>query len=1174
MERDVAIWRQHLAVIEPDSKVVDRCIEYMQALLTTANNLVDDTMWQALCQLPECTEEQLSHYLDKTAFVRQRSHSIDSIEVKDYLDKPKVKQIVEQYVLFQGYENVEIATLIPTYLALAEEVLRLKTATEASYNAASLEDRACYATTLRFLQQQYMSLIAYKENLLENVLLRLESLAKLGAVAKPLAAYATFYGVKLPIVSHGYLPLDNWQVSHFLDFYRLLSTHATGEQARRLAAIDWQLGHLYYRDDGVLVLCPHLYQSSDLYLQRPWFSSVFTGKRVLYDLFTNPYNLLQLHKAIDVVEQQTAQPDDIMTLMQQSYTALEHVVIEKKRVETAINGLWWIFSAHPIQVAHRWINHLTTKRIQILQSLSVAYAKILDNPMLCSQLLQSDLGIKLASLAADCEVEKVSMIRYMPDTMAQSLTNHIGRSFCLLLLDKSSNAHESVDYLDHIFSASHAPNIIAIIGREAYAKYRYAYTVIKQLSVSNYADMVEVIDYLTDSFDVSAILASFDTRFSEVGSASFVLHQAALNYLYSIQRKRSSWVFQSIKSLVPPLIGEKLRMPAIQPYIADRMPTTSTLDTIFGDEGQMGLSAIPNVDTLRYENFICPKSSKYLQDVITQYVGKSPKYSKELSTVILSYGSLDAGIDYIFTFVLQKMDAGKSITSALQDFPIVRLATHYRAILDEVYTMLDQYIVSELERAVVENDETICGHIRQWMHEMPCTQSGDPLVSGWQSILPDILGSTWSTLRADIMWEFGHKVDKAQYNLRWLPVILYSNTDHPIDEMVKFYSDKQSRYRYWWSCFGGDSVASSSLSSYSNHVLQQSMVSRASADMMHLLFSDPTLVTYYKLSECEAAYQEVKPRWQQQQDLVDDIQTVYQAIDTDKARTALARVVSHIACEPEASESIAAYKHLGPVLWQHIATQVKQAMVQGEIIPLALYADLLEQLAGLPIQAGSISKQYAFLSWLSSVSAYISTASIKVAYGVEHNQPISSWLNSLTLYLLVIDVYPDNLRQHMIKRLDLYTGMVHTEGLLSFWEQQMLECSVSDDPFYLGDRLTHTMEQHLGSMEQDKPCQGIYAHLLSECEHLTHQYGHHSLSFTDRRFLETSINTLAVITPQMQDPQKADCLALQQRMTKLLQRPYIAIENKSSVAIHASLFFHPTTTKELSRCQHVNHPQH
>ena len=174
----------------------------------------------------------------------------------------------------------------------------------------------------------------------------------------------------------------------------------------------------------------------------------------------------------------------------------------------------------------------------------------------------------------------------------------------------------------------------------------------------------------------------------------------------------------------------------------------------------------------------------------------------------------------------------------------------------------------------------------------------------------------------------------------------------------------------------------------------------------------------------------------------------------------------------------------------------------------------------------------------------------------------------------MIDVYPATLRQHMVQRLDHYTGMIHVEGLLSFWGQQMQENFVSDDPFCLGERLIHAMEQHLGTVEEDKPCQSIYEQLLSECDQLSNQYQHHSFSFEDRRFLETSIATLMVIAPQMQEPQRGDCMALQQRMTRLLERPYIPLEDKPSVAIHASLFFHPTTTKELSLCQKINQPQH
>jgi hypothetical protein len=152
--------------------------------------------------------------------------------------------------------------------------------------------------------------------------------------------------------------------------------------------------------------------------------------------------------------------------------------------------------------------------------------------------------------------------------------------------------------------------------------------------------------------------------------------------------------------------------------------------------------------------------------------------------------------------------------------------------------------------------------------------------------------------------------------------------------------------------------------------------------------------------------------------------------------------------------------------------------------------------------------------------------------------------------------------------------MIHMEGLLSFWEQQMQETRLSDDPFCLGEQLIHTIEQHLGVSAEDKSCQSIYEQLLSACDQLSNQYQHHHFSYEDRRFLETSMATLAVIAPQMQAPQKADCMALHQRMNRLLQRPYIPQEDKSSVAIHAALFFHPTTSKELSLCQKINQPQH
>jgi hypothetical protein len=1000
MEMAATIWRQQLAVIEPDSAVVEQCIQQMQILSAQRDHVTDDTMWQAICQSQERTAKQLSAYVDKLDYVQQREQAVSNLEIKTDMATPKAKQVVESYSLFHGAENVEIAAIIPTYLALAESVLRLKTDAEAAYQSATLEDRSRYYATFRFLQQQYLSLIAYKERLLENALLRLESLAQLGQVAQPLAAYATFHGIKLPIVSPAYLPLDHWHVSHFLTFYRLLSTHATGERARRLAAIDWQLGHLYYRDDGVLVLCPHLYKSSDLYLHKPWFTSVFTGKQVLYDLFTNPYDLLQLHKAIDGVEKQadnTLQTENIIDFIQQSYAALEQVEIEKKRVESAISGLWWIFSAHPLHVANTWLQHLASKKVLLLQRVAAQYAKLLDTPTLCCQLAQKDWGVKLAHLAADCESENVSMLAYMPDQMATTLRSRIARALALLLLDKHTHSAVSQHYLEQIFSERHGHNVRAIIGSEAYRIYAHVYEVIKKLSVSNYIDLVAAIDDLTKAVDMSAIFASIDPRFSTVGSASLILHQAAVNHLYAVQRKRSASIFQMVKSSLPPAIAEKLRMPAIQPYNNERMPTIAALHDALMAEPSDALQTIPDSDALRYEWFICPKSSKQLQDAIMRYVSKRPAYSKALATVVLSYGSLDTCIDYVGAFVLEKMESGMSILEALQGFPIPILDGQYASVLDEVYTMLDEHIVAQLEQAITHHDETICALIRQWMHNRPCGQHGEPVVSGWKTILPDLVGDTWSPLRAELMWQFGSQVDQGQYSLRWLSVILYSNADYPIDDMVQFYREKQRRYPHWWSCFGGDTVASYSLSCYCHHVLPQSMVGRASVEMMSILFSDPQCVSYYQLSECEETYRAMLPRWQQQQYLVDDIQMMYQTTDGACARAALERVVSQLERQPQAVESIAGYKQLAALLWQHIATQVQHALVQGEMMPLALYKDLLQRLVALPMEVGLVSQQYAFLSWLSSVSAYISTASIKVAYGVEHNQPISSWLNSLTL---------------------------------------------------------------------------------------------------------------------------------------------------------------------------------
>ncbi|MBT4803647.1 MAG: hypothetical protein HON78_01435 [Legionellales bacterium] len=1132
MDIDYLKWNNLLSLIERDHTILRGFIDNLKIFISL-EGLDDRSLSKSWKDIRHSSNEKdmfFTRYIEKLTYINRKRENLLGIKNKyrDIVVKDEIylHGLLDSYIKFEAMENDGMDNVVSLYLNMAKYIIKLKVKAKSLYRSDSSNEN--YRELLKLIQEFYNYMALYKSEITENILYRFESLSEHGFVNQPLLSIVNQFSP-----SSEKITLDDfsggWTKDRFNLYFNFITNGISADHKSRMANINWGFGIILRRDDGVLAAFPSIFKSNELLLIKPWFGFIFRGRMLLYTLFSDSYLQLSIYhkhkRASDFINQMldmeaAKNNEGIADGLNSILIAIDSLESEFARVDSEYRSLWWIFSAHAIDICKRWLLHVNSQKTILLNSSIKLATKILSEKDIMLDLMSSKKGhdnfIKVVKVLNDSK---------LPDCydnfsgVNNVIAINILRNIFECLLYSSINKNKSKIYLDFIFKSDFKNILISILGSEDYYYLSKLNNILQDTSNFPTKDIYTLLLKLYTKFNFENVICDIDPAFVENNSALSTLLQCVINKEYvkdgSLTDSRFNEALQSMS------LGLKggLRFPGITNCPKVKAPNVCAVIDSLLQKNEVGLTTILSSlafrDNFNFELFLYPKGHQKLTNAINVYRKSQNNICPYLQQLILDYGDNGAKISYGFDIAIKDLDMGKSLVMVLEESYVKILREINIELSSELTSLIQQHAFAVLENAVADDDLCRVNSLLEGSNMRESVFYSGTILHDLDLYLKEISDNNWSRSLIKVMSVLATREQLQNYFCMIFRSLALYDESYDLSDILLYLKEMAVTNEYFWSCFG----LSIARSNHLEHILSLSIKSSYDGfekyEFLELVLGNNKFCDFHNLLVLQQQWQLVKLQWQCQIEIDSSICFLEHNMHfIENANDKLCFIISWLEDNVQVKNYEIYYqeklKKLVELIWHDFANMVKSNLLSSTMFSLNSYKDVIERLLCLETLNSELSLQLNFLLWVISVEPYISTTPIRVFHSIQDGLSTSTWMNSLSLYLLLLGAYPESLKDKVILILGDYKSLISISGVVFFWQKQILNIHNDNDPFLLLPALQDTVDKVVIPVNDNGIRDEVYVQLEHEFQRIEKLYVSKRIEHDDIQFLKISLNTLQV----------------------------------------------------------------
>jgi hypothetical protein len=1199
---DDSKWHNLLALIEHDSASISDFINKFKLFLSLEN--IDEyehhETWKSVLYSADKKETAFASYIKKTTYINTKKEIL--ISLKHQHKEQGLKEVVyfgrllESYMRFSAIENDGMDKAVSCYLFLAKYLIRLKAKAKSLYGSDSSNEN--HRELLKLLHDVYNQMILYKSDITENILYRLESLSEYGFVNQPLLSVICHYDRSSEKFALGGFS-DGWTKNRFNSYYNFIINGISADNKARLLNIAWGFGKICRRDDGVLVAYPSIFKSGELRLIKPWFGFIFRGRMLLYTLFSDSYLQLSIFHKQKLADkflnqglglESTISNDSLKLGLNNVIIAINSLDEESARVYSEYNPLWWIFSSYAINICKRWLSHIDIQKNNLLTKCVGLVLNILGKKDILLDLTSSKEGphnfIKIVKLLTEFKfVDFENALKDINNDIGSQILENIFES--LLFANQSGN--KSALYLNALFNKDFEGVLIVVLGADTYHEFNDLNNILQNTPAYPIQDIHDLLLSLSHKFIFEKILADIDPSFVGISPVLTILLQSVINKEYVISGSLSDDRFNEALKSLPRGASGGLRFPGITSCPRVKAPNVSSAIDFLTQKNRSELTSLLSSllyqESLDLELFLYPKAHRKLANAINIYRKSYSYVCPYLQQLILDCGDHGAKVSYGFDVAVQDLEAGKSLVSVLNGEYINCLRSNSGNLAADLTSLIQQHAFSMLEHAITSDDLCRINSILEGAYRRDAIFNSQSIVHDLDSYLDGVSENVWSRSLMKVITVLGRQTQVENYSCWVFRSLALYDKSYDLSDMLSYLKEAAVTNKYFWSCFGVSIAVSNHINNILSIAINNVYEGQEKYDFLEFMFENEHFCDFHDLYILKQQWLETRLLWQHQIKANSNLlflesKSNFIVNANDELEFVIDELEGAIVSDAYDKYFQGVLQSLVKLIWRDFGDMVRTNLGSGCMRSLNGYKPVILKLLKLKIINLELSTQLKYLLWLINIEPYISTAPLRVYHSVQDCCPTSAWMNSLSLYLLLLGAYPEALQDKITVALGEYKCLINISGVLFFWQKQISDPYDNIDPFLLMPALKDLVDKTVHPADDNNARDEIYTQLEQECQRIEKSYCSRGVEYEDVQFLKVSLNTLQVAAlgamPEFQD--NVDLLAAKINLLITginVAKQVIGELDQDFIGINmfATFFNSPTSQKEdLCKTQISHYP--
>ncbi|MEE3003156.1 MAG: hypothetical protein VX335_02280 [Pseudomonadota bacterium] len=1074
-----------------------------------------------------------------------------------YLNKsPKLKKTIINHGLFDGVESSDIDNIITIYNNLATIILKLKL--KALKLEQHEEDSKNIRSAILLLSSLCTKLKVFRGHLVENMLNRLEIIAKYGFIKNPIS-YDLLQSETQQARFNFELAYEfdnSWNNDKFNQYYEFVLKSLSYSHKFKLAKINWGFGKVVLRDDGSLILYPEIFKKGELLLSKPWFSFIFKGKMLVYGLFSNPYKhismlskvkrALSLCENLDIHNYQEVNTTEIVNMI----AAIKLLEKEGDYIENEKNKLWSYWNSYAYGICSRWQDYLYEKKIKLIQHIMFITKAYINDYLNKGEHSLSPIITAVPILLSSSyliDIDTESEIK-------QDLAKAIAKKIVSAILCFNYSSKKAFAALQTLFQGDMAKLLQKILGAKYFCifsgiidsispDYRGDLTSIRKV-INDFVKNIEVLDLVQSQIQSQAI-----ADISAVEAESLLTN--AISVLKGFSKKQNENIYD---------INNIDKYPNIISLL--KSLKSSDVKKVLAVVSSMGYKYNLSLELAR-----CPYLFNYIKTAVSEFFSNLDVFNPGLIDLVIDFAEESYCLEYGLQLAKHKLKSGESFHKVIHNSFVEKIRKINVNLASSIVTSIEELCLDLLKVYADNNDlEAINFHLGSFA-DIKSSFKG----KGLQNFLHQIIASGWSKSREKIVLSLSETKQRELFLRNTLENLLLTDMNEEVYKscvasLLTILDSANGE-----SCFGADNIAKLSLINILNAILDSEIISIQKLDLLSSILKNDKFCDFYELNE-------YKQTWKTKVDSLTLVLRIKDRIVEVSNKPNLLKcsedlldelITDLIAQKNQSYSNISTTgvsDKLVDVIWQDMSNLIKSNMLSGNIGMLDSYESKLLRLKKLEYQDGLALDLIDFMLWLIRHRSYISATPLRVYNQISIDAKVSSWLNSMSTYLFNIGCFHESLAADFEVRLRKLNYSKDLRCIISIWKSQRNNIEEICDPFVIDTEQALSMDNITDVVVQDHVFEILYRQIEAEYHRFNDKAQGEALSAQDIHSLRIYLDNLLLVADSKDESFKLKVSSLIQNIRSTLSKTVstkLKVAKISSLNQHATLFNNQPKHKEL-----------
>lgn len=1049
------------------------------AAITTKLNILSDVysslflqhleyLWQEILSetIPSLKRKKLIYYNKIFNDYKLKKNLTSRIIEKNFLPQHLFAEetfnaLYASYCIFSSSSNKQIVT---AGIILTELEQIVSNSRQVLFSNIMI-NKSDYVLQDNYHILKYLSanLAIFRSDIISNIVLRMQSIASEGFLANNLLHELSKYSVDISTKNLSLQGFDYNEMSYdeFNSLYSLVMNDIYETKKDNLLNIEWSFGHLVWINGNIMAK-PSIYNDGELLSYRPWFSYIFRGRLVRYELFLNGYIQVLLSHRINVAKQRVYEFSKLIeidaALIHDDITlAFASISNEHARIAAYKNKLWPFLFPLAIKVCDMWHSYLSIQTTNLQNDIIKAIGDaILNKELLCNSLVYRQ------RLFAVCRsITTISQDITIDENITFSLKKYILSLFFEYIYCYDERTSIAKKLLEILFSEQLHIILSLLLDVDYYDDYHEFYTIITSRKMVAATHFRYLLLRLNRGALFNNVICSYLDNVSHNSESSLhIIVQSYLNLCYLSCGAIKDDIYSQYKEncsfgkqkLYYPSTSSKVGDSYCDSLVSSILAKNSTLDiddiclaTLMNDfHGDIS-------EYVRMQNCLAEvvssgiNSDPVIEYLVSKFANNETKYSYAINLIQINLDNLEHGYDILAIGYIEKI-------RCYEDFLYVEISAYYqRSILLRIQQLVrlnNTVNIDDLLNSLPKNffdASSINDTLQDYLYNLAISYPSLAILRVLRSLASSsVYGQFLLTLL-----DYGYRVDC------------------DIEEVFTAMADDlSSDEQYCWR-FNFSLAESSRLERCLVKISSQEYLSGDRIRMVSALISQNKFCQYYKLQDITSTWRGRLALWQKQFQL----RTMLIEIEEKKdlfihSSEHIDFITNFISCD--------AHWHLIPVscadylatvvdlIWNYVAQGIQDNISLGSMSFISNYKNLCVKLLKIPAISVQASLVIRFVMWLDNISQYISTAPTR-AFCIALKKGCSlSCFNSLCLYLYYLDVFPEVFKNKI--SVEAIGPYINKAGILLVWKYYIKDFNNNTDPFLL-DSLLSLCDLEIGEDE-------------------------------------------------------------------------------------------------------------